>query len=104
MLTVYRASAGSGKTHTLTGFYLELAFQYPHKFKEILAVTFTNKAAAEMKDRIVAELFSVVKNGAKSAHFATVKLVQPSWTEAQIVRHATLILRELLHNYSECAV
>jgi ATP-dependent helicase/nuclease subunit A len=52
--SVYRSSAGSGKTRTLAKAYLRLALQYrADYFKHILAVTFTNKASQEMKDRIL---------------------------------------------------
>ena len=54
-LTVYRASAGSGKTHRLTGEYLRLLFAHPFAYRHILAVTFTNKATDEMKVRIIEE-------------------------------------------------
>ncbi|MEB2777609.1 UvrD-helicase domain-containing protein [Algoriphagus sp. D3-2-R+10] len=53
---IYKSSAGSGKTYTLTLEYLKLALQSPHAFKQILAVTFTNKATQEMKERILEEL------------------------------------------------
>jgi len=53
---IYKSSAGSGKTYTLTLEYLKLALQSPNAFKQILAVTFTNKATQEMKERIVEEL------------------------------------------------
>lgn len=53
--TIYNASAGSGKTFTLVKAYLKLLFlsKHPLAFKNILALTFTNKAVAEMKERIV---------------------------------------------------
>ncbi|TYA74304.1 UvrD-helicase domain-containing protein [Seonamhaeicola marinus] len=53
--TIYNASAGSGKTFTLVKEYLKilLGANHPEKFKHILAITFTNKAVAEMKERIV---------------------------------------------------
>lgn len=55
--SIYRSSAGSGKTRTLAKEYLKLALQYKADyFKYILAVTFTNKATQEMKDRILAYL------------------------------------------------
>ena len=57
MLTIYRASAGAGKTHKLTGEYLMLLFSQPGAYRRILAVTFTNKATDEMKTRIVQELY-----------------------------------------------
>ena len=55
---VYNASAGSGKTHTLVTKYLETLFSSykKDKFKHILAITFTNKAVAEMKERILKNL------------------------------------------------
>ncbi|MFO7574640.1 MAG: UvrD-helicase domain-containing protein [Bacteroidales bacterium] len=55
----YTASAGSGKTQTLTGEYLLRLFANPSSYRRILAVTFTNKAAAEMKSRILEELSSI---------------------------------------------
>ena len=55
-LHVYKASAGSGKTHQLTGQYIRLLFGAPQNYSHILAVTFTNKATDEMKSRIVEEL------------------------------------------------
>ena len=56
-LTVYKASAGSGKTYTLTLRYLELLFKDEFAYRGILAVTFTNKAASEMKNRIMETLY-----------------------------------------------
>ena len=53
-IDVYKASAGSGKTFTLTQKYLELLKGASHR--QILAVTFTNKATSEMKERIVETL------------------------------------------------
>jgi len=53
---IYKSSAGSGKTYTLTLEYLKLALKSPPAFKQILAVTFTNKATQEMKERILEEL------------------------------------------------
>lgn len=53
---IYKSSAGSGKTYTLTMEYLKLALQHPTAFRGILAVTFTNKATQEMKERILKEL------------------------------------------------
>jgi len=53
MFTLYKASAGSGKTSRLVVEYLALCLPQPEKFKHVLAVTFTNNATAEMKSRIV---------------------------------------------------
>ncbi|MBM3435869.1 MAG: hypothetical protein FJY07_06610, partial [Bacteroidetes bacterium] len=54
--SVYKSSAGSGKTYTLVREYLKLVLPDPTKFHRILAITFTNKAAAEMKERILRKL------------------------------------------------
>ncbi|MEO1096543.1 MAG: UvrD-helicase domain-containing protein [Bacteroidota bacterium] len=53
---IYKSSAGSGKTYTLTREYLKLAFTRENYYKHILAVTFTNKAMQEMKNRIIQKL------------------------------------------------
>ncbi|WP_372938856.1 UvrD-helicase domain-containing protein, partial [Seonamhaeicola sp.] len=56
--TIYNASAGSGKTFTLVKEYLKVLFtsNNTEKFKHILAITFTNKAVAEMKERVIEAL------------------------------------------------
>ena len=56
MLTVYKASAGSGKTFQLVVEYLKIILSNPYNYKHILAVTFTNKATNEMKSRILEQL------------------------------------------------
>ncbi|MCQ2343283.1 MAG: UvrD-helicase domain-containing protein [Paludibacteraceae bacterium] len=55
---VRKASAGSGKTFTLAAHYIALLFHGEH-FQQILAVTFTNKATAEMKERILGYLYAI---------------------------------------------
>ena len=58
-LTVYKASAGSGKTFTLAKEYMVLVIQDPSSYRNILAVTFTNKATEEMKNRILSKLYGI---------------------------------------------
>ena len=74
-LDLYTASAGSGKTHTLTREYLRLALSTsdPNTFRHIQAVTFTNKATAEMKERIIQELYALAKSPEGSPFFAELK-------------------------------
>ncbi len=62
-LRIYHASAGTGKTFTLVENYLALLLESEHTFRHILAVTFTNKATAEMKDRIIRVLYGLSKAG-----------------------------------------
>lgn len=52
-ITIYKASAGSGKTFTLAVEYIKLLVLNPQNYRNILAVTFTNKATEEMKTRIL---------------------------------------------------
>ncbi len=59
-LKVYSASAGSGKTFSLTVEYVGKLLKNPYAYKSILAVTFTNKATAEMKNRILSTLWALV--------------------------------------------
>ena len=58
MINIFKASAGSGKTHTLSKTYLDLLLNADSKtaYRNILAVTFTNKATEEMKERILRDL------------------------------------------------
>lgn len=105
---VYKASAGSGKTYTLVLMYLLLVLDKPEKFRRILAVTFTNKAANEMKARIVKALGHLVEsemhaNGNKDPLLQqlidTLKL-----SEADIRLRAQQVLTAIIHNYSDFSI
>lgn len=97
-LTIYSASAGSGKTHKLTGIYLEKLFRSGFNYRRILAVTFTNKATAEMKNRILEEL-SRLASGSDSK-FLEDLLVATGKSEARLRSEAGEILHLILHDYS----
>lgn len=98
MLTIYRASAGSGKTHKLTGEYLLSLFAHPGAYRRILAVTFTNKATDEMKSRIVEELYKLA-SGERSDYLA---LLSDAYglTAERTRKRARKALISILHNYS----
>ena len=57
-VTICRASAGTGKTYTLAAYYVGLLLS-GEDYRSILAITFTNKATAEMSERIMGYLFSI---------------------------------------------
>jgi ATP-dependent helicase/nuclease subunit A len=97
-LTIYRASAGSGKTHTLVGDYLDIIFSNPGKFAHVLAVTFTNKATAEMKKRILAELSALAEG--KDSDFREGLLDKYKLTEEKLGEKASDMLGRILQNYS----
>lgn len=101
-LTVYKASAGSGKTHRLTAEYLSLLYSSPSAYRHILAVTFTNKATAEMKDRIIAELAQIA-SGKPSDYIKDLSREQNK-PEAAIRRQAHDILTSVLHDYSAFSI
>ena len=62
LIKVYKASAGSGKTYTLTHEYINLILNDEDAYKHVLAVTFTNKATDEMKGRILEELYRMASD------------------------------------------
>ncbi|MDR0422429.1 MAG: UvrD-helicase domain-containing protein [Proteiniphilum sp.] len=107
-LHVIRASAGSGKTHRLTGEYLRLLFSAPNSHRHILAVTFTNKATDEMKSRIVKELHRLA-SGADSAYLEELMTGASSSANredvcADIRAKARSALEAILHDYSSFTI
>jgi ATP-dependent exoDNAse (exonuclease V) beta subunit len=97
-LTVYRASAGSGKTYLITLEYLKLLFNFPYNYRHILAVTFTKKAAAEMKTRIVEQLYKLA-NGDNTPYLNELENAL-QLKEKSIRQQAELLLKYILHDYS----
>jgi len=100
-LKIYRASAGSGKTFTLTREFILLLFQQPFDYKHLLAVTFTNKATAEMKSRIIKTLYALWK--LPNPEYLSL-LIEQEGDEALVREKAKLILHLLLHDYSRFSV
>ena len=111
-LTIYRASAGSGKTFTLTVEYITLLVSpdsRPDEYAHTLAVTFTNKATAEMKDRILQHLYGISQSKDSSTPYATAILakLQERGTPIspdQLREKASNALRNILHDYSHFRV
>ena len=101
-LTIYSASAGSGKTYTLTGIYLTSLFRSRFNYRRILAVTFTNKATAEMKARILDNLHKLAI-GEKS-DYLTGLVKATNKTEEWIRIEAKEILHSILHDFSRFSV
>jgi len=101
-LTIYSASAGSGKTYKLTGIYLSALFRSRYNYRRILAVTFTNKATAEMKSRILEHLHRL-SAGEKSDYLSGL-LLETGKSEEWIRSEAGEILNAILHDYSRFSV
>ena len=101
-LKVYKASAGSGKTLRLTIEYMKLALTNESNYRHILAVTFTNKATAEMKSRIIGEMYKLAK-GIPSVYM-DILTKELGWQPMQVERQAQLVLKRILHDYSRFSI
>lgn len=108
-LLVYKASAGSGKTFTLAIEYIKHLIADPRAYRHILAVTFTNKATAEMKERIVQTLYGLWKKDPSATAYlhclqAELPAMNLSLTEEDIRIRAGRALAYMLHDYSRFRV
>lgn len=103
-LLVYKASAGSGKTFTLAVEYIKLLILNPYAYRQILAVTFTNKATAEMKERILSQLYGIHTGDRDSAAYLN-RIKEETGKTAEEVREAAgTALSYMLHDYSRFRV
>ncbi|MBQ6379790.1 MAG: UvrD-helicase domain-containing protein [Prevotella sp.] len=99
-LTVYKASAGSGKTFTLATEYIRLLVENPQSYRTILAVTFTNKATEEMKMRILSQLYGIWRQLPDSDKYLRAIEEKTGLPPETIRERAGIGLTNLLHNYS----
>ena len=99
-LTVYKASAGSGKTFTLATEYIRLLIENPQSYRTILAVTFTNKATEEMKTRILSQLYGIWKQLPDSAKYMDAVQKSTGFGTEMISERAGIALNNLIHNYN----
>ena len=99
-LTVYKASAGAGKTFTLAVEYIKLLVKNPMSYRNILAVTFTNKATEEMKMRILSQLYGIWKQLPDSDPYMQRLLAETGLPADTISQNAGEALHLLLHNYN----
>ena len=99
-LTVYRASAGSGKTFTLAVEYISLLVKDPENYQHILAVTFTNKATQEMKMRILSQLYGIANSLQSSQQYFNKVKEKTNMPDAVIRNNARAALTLLIHRYN----
>jgi ATP-dependent exoDNAse (exonuclease V) beta subunit len=112
--TVYNSSAGSGKTFTLVKEYLKIALKTKNEktFKGILAITFTNKAAAEMKERVIDALKALsgqtkLEGTPKHLLEALIKPIEEDGlgiSQEEIKLRSRAVLSSILHNYNDFAI
>lgn len=99
---IYNASAGSGKTHTLVKEYLKIALRNSKNFKNILAITFTNKAVNEMKERILESLFdfSLEELPKKNNALFQELSLELDISATDLKKKSEETLKDILHNYA----
>ena len=111
MLSIYKASAGSGKTFALTREYIRMLLsdktlrdnRLPHS--RILAVTFTKKSTAEMKERILKELYILAKNPDDSDYIKEfLKDPKIRLNKEEIQERANLLMVGILQDYNRFSV
>ncbi len=102
MLTIYKASAGSGKTFQLVVEYIKLLLANPNNYRHILAVTFTNKATNEMKSRILEQLNLLANN--QPSDYLEHLTDNKTFTENFVRERARLVLKNILHDYNRFSV
>lgn len=104
---VYKSSAGSGKTFTLVKEYLRLALhdekKLSYNYKRILAVTFTNKAATEMKNRVV-EALNQIANKDTLPFVGELLCEELSLSPQELKRRCSFVLSHILHHYSDFSI
>ena len=109
-LKIYNASAGSGKTYTLVQEYLRLILKddNPKNFTQVLAMTFTNKAANEMKERVIEKLTELAvpidKKTSKESSECEKYAAQINLNKEVITERAAKSLNSILHNYGMFSV
>ncbi|RAJ34427.1 UvrD-helicase domain-containing protein [Pedobacter cryoconitis] len=104
-LKILQASAGSGKTFSLTAHYLTLLLSGETKYREILAVTFTNKATEEMKTRIMEVLKGFATGDQEVEDYRTLVLqAHPDLDAATLQEKSARIYKKILHDYSRFSV
>ncbi|MGK0437056.1 MAG: ATP-dependent exoDNAse (exonuclease V) beta subunit, partial [Flavobacteriales bacterium] len=100
----YKSSAGSGKTYTLVKEFLQIVFQSdnPTRYRNILAITFTNKAANEMKERVIENLRELTK---EQDNDLIIDYEKAFGINKKILREkAKKVLQSILHNYSDLKI
>lgn len=104
---VYKSSAGSGKTFTLVKEYLRLSLSDVKKlnsnYKRILAVTFTNKAAAEMKQRIL-DALNKISNDNELPFIGELLCNELGLPPQELKQRARIVLSQILHHYSDFSI
>lgn len=103
MLKVYSASAGSGKTFRLAKEYIKLLFRHEYAYRNILAVTFTNKATEEMKSRILEQLNVLASCPEKSPYYEDIASAC-GFSAKETAETARNVLERIMNDYTAFSV
>ena len=108
-LYILRSSAGAGKTHALVKHYLKacLCSPAPDAYRHVLALTFTNKAAGEMKSRVLEYLSGLAAGGAPTGRMANVQaevMAAAGIKPEALAQRAHAMHRHMLHNWPQVAI
>lgn len=113
LFLVYSSSAGSGKTYTLVKHYLKLTIKNPDNYRNVLAITFTKKASAEMKERVIKSLYILSKEETSAftekeisskRNYQAFLSEETGLTTDQIRINADILLKNILHGYGEFSI
>ncbi len=98
-ITIYNSSAGSGKTYHITKEYIKAILPNPSQIKSTLAITFTNKAAAEMKERIISSLTDIVfkQDDEKCIELTNELCTEMGMDKKQIIEKSQIALKSILY-------
>ena len=96
------ASAGTGKTYTITGLFLRLLLEKNLAVHQILVVTFTEAATEELKDRIRSRIRDAIEafSTGRSRDSFLEKLVKGHASPAKAIP----LLREALRTFDKAAI
>jgi ATP-dependent exoDNAse (exonuclease V) beta subunit len=103
-LVVYKSSAGSGKTTTLVNEYLKLTLRNPYDFRHVLAITFTNNAANEMKSRVLYALEKIIDGNARADGELKQLLETIQLEDGDLIKRAKELQKLIIHRYDEFSI
>lgn len=105
-LQILKASAGSGKTFQLTVRFIILLLSGNNKYRRIMAVTFTNKATAEMKHRILSVLEGFARGEWENneGYLKEIGAIYPEWSKEDLQEKARYVYRQILHDYGRLTI
>ena len=105
---MFQASAGSGKTYTIVKEYLKLCLGSPKQvdnFRHILAITFTNASANDMKAKIINHLNDIIESKTVKEHTMESDLIEELGIgDEELKRNAQTLRTRIIHDYSSFCV